>query len=885
MSIPACTYRIQLNKDFTFDDTAKLADYFSVLGISHLYSSPCLKASPGSSHGYDVVDYSTINDELGGMKGLKWLDRRLKEKELGIVLDIVPNHMAITGQENRWWWDVLENGPSSLYSSYFDVDWEFPPELPSNKILLPILGDHYGKVIEAKEILIQRLEQNFIIRYYDHVLPASPKSLVEILFPVNNKLNSDELGFIVSALHHLPPPSLTDRTQMKSRNRDKHVIFMLLARILEDKPHIRKMIDEEIETINSNLSKLDTFLEKQNYRLSFWKTARTDLGYRRFFDINNYVALRMEDPEVFEETHRMIFTLIKKHIIQGLRIDHIDGLLDPEGYLCLLREKTDDIWTIVEKILHREETLPKSWPVAGTTGYDFMNEVSGLFVKKENEHKFTDFYSEFSGESRNYEALLYESKKQIIVNILASDLNRLTIKLLKICQQKRRYRDYSKDELSEVLSEYITQLHVYRTYARTRNCPAADHDTSVIASAIEKAKMNKENIDPALFDFLRDLCMCQSEKKIEIDFVLQLQQLTGPVMAKGMEDTLFYRYNRFVMLNEVGGDPSLFGIDKENFHKKQAFRGKKYPSSMLSTSTHDTKRSEGVRARLAVISEIPEIWKDFVIKCSHNNTRYKKNNVPENNMEYLLYQTVVGAWPISNDRLSAYVVKAAREAKVYTSWIRQEKEYEENLSHFIDSVMQDEAFLKYVDDFVSPIIYYGRINSLAMVLFKLTSPGVPDIYQGTELWDLSLVDPDNRRQIDYETRMNLLNEITEMNVKKIMERMDDGLPKLWLIHKTLSFRKQYPELFSLKQYQGISADGEKSRHIEGFLRGDDIVVVVPRLLKSMGNSWENTNIKIPEGKWLNILDEKEYNGPAIKAEDLFGIFPVSLLVRSEKISS
>lgn len=881
MGLPSATYRFQFNSHFTFDDAVKYIDYLSELGISHIYASPCLQAKPGSTHGYDVVDHSKINAELGGENGFKWFLKKLKEKGMGIIMDIVPNHMAICGPENKWWWDVLENGPSSYYSSYFDVDWEFPPELPDNKVLLPILGNHYGRIIEAKEIVIQRNESSFFIRYYEHILPASPKSLINILMPVASKIKSDELFFIISSLHHLPPPSLTDRVLLKSRNRDKNVVYMLLSRIINEQAHIRKLIDEEIESINNNKDKIASFLEKQNYRLAFWKVAWTDLGYRRFFNINSLVALHTEDLDVFADTHNLILSLIKENAIDGLRIDHIDGLLDPEEYLIRLKEKAENAWIIAEKILHHNEDLRKSWPVYGTTGYDFMNSVSQLFVNNDNEKSLTELYEQFTGETHNYHAIIYKNKIKIMDNVFTSDINRLVLKLFEICQNNMLYRDFLKNELSMVLKEYIAQLEVYRTYIRYGDFKVSEEDKKIISVAANKAEKQNNNIDPALFDLLQTILISPANKK-EIDFARQLQQLTGPVMAKGVEDTSFYCYNRFVMLNEVGGDPSAFGMDIGSFHSKHKSRSEQYPFSMLSTSTHDTKRSEDVRARLAVISEVPELWKTFVMNSLRNNEKYKKNDQPEKNMEYLLYQNIIGAWPVDKERIIAYAEKAAREAKIYTSWIKQDAQYEKSLKVFIESLYNDRIFMDSVDRFVAEIIYPGRINSLAFVLLKITCPGVPDIYQGSELWDLSLVDPDNRRPVNYKIRLKLLDEIKNMNAKDVCKRMDQGLPKLYLIHKILAFRKARPELFNNQTYNPITPQGNKNRNIIAFNRGNSLITVVPRFIKGAGNNWDDTCITIPEGVWVNILDGKAYSESTIKIQDLFALFPVSFLAREDK---
>jgi (1->4)-alpha-D-glucan 1-alpha-D-glucosylmutase len=883
MAVPLCTYRIQFHAAFTFDDGAEQVEYLNNLGVSHIYSSPYLQAVPGSTHGYDVVDHSQINKELGGNKANMWLSRKLREKNMGIVMDIVPNHMATYGPENKWWWDVLENGPSSSYSTYFDVDWEYPQEKPGNKILLPILGDHYGRVLEKKEILIERKENNFFIRYYDNVFPVAPKSLIEVLLPVVNKSKSDVLGFIVSALHYLPNPDLTDRVKTRRRRRDKGILLGLLDRIMKEQSDIRRLIDEEIESLNNQIDRMDRFLESQNYRLAFWKVAQTDLGYRRFFNINNLVALRMEDEDVFSETHNLIFKLIEDKSIDGLRIDHADGLLDPEGYFIRLRENTADTWIIAEKILHRGESLRTSWPIHGTTGYDFLNLVGGLFVDPEGENILNDFYVRFSGEQHDYKTILYEKKKQVMQDILASDVNRLTEQMFRLCGKNRMYRDFRKDEVKSAIVEYIAQLPVYRTYMRDNEETKPDScDSETIGAVISQSKKIQNAIDPLLFDFLQNILTLKNKGREEKEFALRLQQLTGPVMAKGAEDTAFYCYNRFVMLNEVGGDPAVFGTGVEDFHNHMIQNAEAFPHTMVTTSTHDTKRSEDVRSRLAVISEIPEKWTAYVENSSENNERFRKEGIPDRNMEYLLYQTIVGALPLTVERLSAYAEKASREAKVNTSWTQPDTRYEETCKQFITSILADEQFLNYTESFVSDILYAGRINSISQLLIKLTAPGVPDIYQGTELWDLSLVDPDNRRPVDFKQRKHLLSQCANMNSSRVMKYMDEGLPKLWVVYKTLNYKKLHPELFQNQPYAAIEIYGNKSNYIIAFMRGEHLITVVPRFIKKCGNNWDDTGINIPAGKWKNIFDDRLYSETSIHADDLFRDFPVALLCREKE---
>ncbi|MBN1699446.1 MAG: malto-oligosyltrehalose synthase [Spirochaetales bacterium] len=883
MAIPSSTYRLQLHGDFAFDDATAQVDYLDKLGISHIYASPYLQAVPGSRHGYDVVDHTLINEELGGEKAYTRLFRELRKKKMGIVMDIVPNHMAIHGPENKWWWDVLENGPSSSYSTYFDVDWEYPQDRPDNKVLLPILGDHYGKVLEKGEIFCERRENRFLIRYYDYIFPAAPKSLIEILMPVANKSKSDELGFVVSALHYLPNPDLTERVKTRRRRRDKGILISILDRIITEQPAVRRLIDEEIELLNSDSDRMDRFIDLQNYRLAFWKLARTDLGYRRFFNINNLVALRMEDEEVFADTHELVFRLIEEKKIDGLRVDHPDGLRDPEVYFIRLRGKAPDLWVIAEKILHRGESLPRSWPVHGTTGYDFLNYAGGLYVDPGGESLLDGFYSRFTGEQRDYATILYEKKKMVMKEILASDVNRLTEQLFRLCGEDRMYRDFIREEVKATIVEYIALLPVYRTYVRDSDGnKVSDIDRKMIDETIARAKKMREDIDPLLFDFLNSIVLLETGDKEAKEFALSLQQMSGPVMAKGAEDTAFYCYNRFVMLNEVGGDPGIFGTAVESFHRYMTLVSEEFPHTMTTTSTHDTKRSEDVRARLAVISEIPDKWTMYVINAAQNNEGFRKDGIPDRNMEYLLYQTIVGAWPITAERLAAFTEKAAREAKIHSSWAQPDSHYEEVCREFIETILNNETFLEYTRSFVSEISTAGRINSLSQTLLKLTAPGVPDIYQGTELWDLSLVDPDNRRAVDFRRRMEILGECEAMKAEEVMDHIDNGHPKLWLIYKTLNVRKEHPEYFHNASYKPAEVKGGKSDHVVAFMRGENCITVVPRLIKKNGGLWDDTEIKLGEGRWKNVYDGRLYGEGFTSIAEIFRDFPVAFLVREKE---
>ena len=759
------TYRLQLTPDFDFDAAAAVVPYLAELGVSHVYASPYLQATPGSTHGYDVVDPSKINEELGGEKGRSWFCRALDEAGMGHILDVVPNHMAIGGPENAWWWDVLENGPSSRFASFFDVDWEYPPGESRNRILLPVLGDHYGRLIESGELRLERVEGSFFFRYYEHVVPVSPRSLSGLLTRAARTVDSDELGFLASALDYLPLSSATDRTSVYRRHRDKEVIRTYLAELLDRQPNVRRAVDAEVERVNTEPDLMDALHEGQNYRLALWRLARSDLGYRRFFDINTLIGLRMEDEEVFYETHRRVLEWLQDGSLQGVRVDHPDGLRDPRQYFQRLRNATPDGWIFGEKILEEGEGLPPDWPIEGTTGYDFLNAVNRLLVPPEAEERFTEFYRYFTGEQRTYEEVLHAAKHQVLEELFASDVYRLVELFLQICGRHRRYRDFSRDDVAAAISEVLVSFPVYRTYvvadtARAGDQFVTDADRTVIDQAIAEAQERLPDTDGELFEFLKSVLILESSGETEGEFVMRFQQLSGPVMAKGAEDTAFYVYNRLCALNEVGGNPGHFGSTVEEFHQFMATRARDWPNAMSTASTHDTKRSEGARARIAALARVPDRWEEFVHAASVHNEQYREEGTPDRNLEYLIYQNLIGAWPIDFDRIWTFTEKAMREAKTYTTWTNQDPEYEGRVRAFLEGAMADETFLKMVEEFADEISLAGWKNSFAATLIRFTAPGVPDTYQGCELWSHTLVDPDNRGAVDYGRRKELLARLT-----------------------------------------------------------------------------------------------------------------------------
>jgi (1->4)-alpha-D-glucan 1-alpha-D-glucosylmutase len=877
------TYRVQLHGGFGFTDAAEIAAYLAELGISHLYCSPYLQAAPGSTHGYDVVNPHKVNEELGGAEGHARLCAALDENGLKQVLDIVPNHMAIGGRENPWWWDVLENGPSSRYAAYFDVDWDPPEAKLRNMVLLPVLGDHYGRLVERAELTLEREGAQFIIRYHDQIFPVSPRSLDDLIATAAQRCDSNHLAFIADALGQLPPSTATDWDAVRKRHRHKEVLREQLMSLYEEQPKVAAALDQVVAEVNSNPDQLDALLERQNYRLAFWRTAGRESGYRRFFDINTLAGLQSEDEQVFAQTHALILDWLKREVLDGVRVDHPDGLRDPEQYFNRLHIACPRAWITAEKILEPGERLPESWPIAGTTGYDFIYRVNNLFVDPAAETALSQFYGEFTGEPTDFAAIVSDKKHFVLREILGSDLNRLTALFVDICERHRRHRDYTRHELHEALREVTACFPVYRTYVRAEAGVVTDDDARVINGSIENAKANRPELDAELFDFFRDILLLRKRGQLETELVMRFQQLTGPVMAKSVEDTAFYSFNRLVSLNEVGGEPGHFGLSPEEFHAACAAAQARWPRAMLASSTHDTKRSEDVRARINLLSEIPDRWSEAVRRWAEINDRYRRENLPDRNTEYLLYQTLVGAWPIETDRVLAYMEKASREAKTHTSWTNPNPAYEDALRAFIEGIMNHPPFTTDLQEFVKPLVEPGRINSLAQTLLKLTAPGVPDFYQGTELWDLSLVDPDNRRPVDYQKRRRFLAKMKQMTAEQVWSRMDSGLPKMWLIRKILKLRHERQLFAPEHSYRAVVPRGAKSAHVIAFVRGERAATVVPRWSLKRGN-WGDTAIEIPNGTWRNALTNESVDGGEILITDLLKNFPVALLSREEAAS-
>ena len=894
-AVPLSTYRVQLTPGFGFDEAAAAAGYLADLGVSHLYASPVLQSAPGSTHGYDVVDHHRVSTELGGEAGHARMCDALVAAGLGQVLDVVPNHMAVTGPENAWWWDVLENGPASVYAAYFDVDWDPPESKLRHTVLLPILGDHFGRVLEAGELRLAREGGSFTVNYHEHSVPVAPRSLDRLLVSAAEECDSPELESVGAAFGRLPIATATDRESVRERHRDKEVLRARLAELCADQPALAAAVDARVEAVNADWDALDALLDRQNYRLAYWRTAGREVDYRRFFDINTLVGVRVEDPQVFDDTHALVLEWLEKGVVDGLRIDHPDGLLDPEGYLRRLHDAGGGAWVVVEKILEPGERLPSSWPVAGTTGYDFLARVGGLFVDPAGREPILSLYAEVTGRPTDFEEVVLAKKHLALRDILAADLNRLTGLFVQVCERHRRYRDYTRHELHEALREVLACFPVYRTYVRPADASVSGDDAAHVEEAVAAAAGRRPEIDEELFAFLADLLLLRYRGvappgipapvgDVEAEMIARFQQVTGPVMAKGVEDTAFYDYVPLVSLNEVGDFPGRWGTSVEEFHLACAEAAAQWPMSMLATSTHDTKRSEDVRARLHLLSEMPETWGEAVRRWRAMNVRHRAGpDLPDANAEYLLYQTVVGAWPLSADRAVAYMEKAAKEAKAHTSWIDPDPAYDEALRAFVEGALADDAFVADVAAFVEPLVAPGRATSLAQVLVKLTAPGVPDTYQGTELWDLSLVDPDNRRPVDYAVRRRLLAELPGLDAATIWARADEGLPKLKVVREALHLRRRRPEVFGVGGgYTPLAATGAKAAHAVAFLRGGLVATIVPRLVLGLGGDWGDTTVDLPPGLWRSILTDTEVDGGSVALSGLLADFPVALLERAQE---
>ncbi|MBK5255987.1 MAG: malto-oligosyltrehalose synthase [Vicinamibacteria bacterium] len=870
MGIPSATYRLQMNRDFPLAQANAIVPYLADLGAGAAYLSPIVMARPGSSHGYDVVDLGRLNPELGNDAEMSAFATNLKDHGLGLLVDVVPNHMSIWGSANHSWNDVLENGPSSPFARWFDIDWTPPkPDLEA-KILLPVLGDQFGRVLEAGDIRVAYKDGAFVANYHDLTFPVAPKTWPQILNGALARLRpsmSDassvllELESIITSLEHLPPRTETDRQRVRERLRDREISRRRIDAHVQKDPRVSAAIDDALVELNGrpedprSFDALEALLSEQGYRLSHWRVAAEEINYRRFFDINELAAVRVEEPAVFDAVHEVLLRLVREGQVSGVRVDHVDGLWDPQAYLARLRRVLttasggETLYTVVEKILEPGERLPASWPVHGTTGYDFLNLAGGVFVYGEGVAALRRLEARLAQEPRRFADVAYEAKKLVLDVALSAELTVLSRRLDRISEQHRSSRDFTLQSLQGALAEVIACFPVYRTYVRAEDETIGDEDRAHVEAAVRSAKRRNPTTSPSIFDFVRSLLLLEAPEGLEPidlaerrDFVLRLQQLTAPVMAKGLEDTSFYRYFPLAALNEVGGPIDARGISVEQLHHENAERLRLSPTTMSTTATHDTKRGEDVRARLFALTELSDEWIDAVDRWREQNRRHKRDLVgdatPDDLTEYLLYQTILGAWPAESPasgpsfvaRLQAYMTKASREAKLHTSWINPNQEHEDAVAQFVATVLdpaQNARFIEDIGQFQKRLATLGYYTSLAQTLLKIASPGVPDIYQGNELWDLSLVDPDNRRPVDYESRRTMLAELrrdADVDAGALAEHLlgapSDGRVKLFLTYRALGLRRARSDVFEAGPYSALSVLGARSRHAIAFSRGE-----------------------------------------------------------------
>jgi (1->4)-alpha-D-glucan 1-alpha-D-glucosylmutase len=947
-SVPIATYRLQFNRAFTFDDATKIVDYLERLGVSHGYASSYFMAVPGSTHGYDVADPTHLNPEIGDRTSYnRWIET-LRARGMGHIVDLVPNHMGIAKSANPWWQDVLENGPSSQYASFFDIDWNpLKPEL-ANKVLLPILGDSYGAVLERQQITLEHVVGAFNARYFETLLPIAPGTYDRILGVDVEQLLAEiegtdagmEFLSILTAIRHLPGREAQTPELRQERNREKEVIKRRLARLTAESPSVRAHIQRAVTTLNGqpgnprSFDRLDALLSAQPYRLAYWRVAAEEINYRRFFDINELAALRMEDPEVFEQTHAFAFQLLREGRIDGIRIDHVDGLYDPGDYLERLQARAREVrpdlfsgdrrlYLVVEKILGLDEWLP-SWPVEGTTGYEFLVRVNGLFVDAAHERAVNEAFERFTRLRAPFREFAYRSKQLILRMSMASELQVLAHGLTRFAEGNRHFRDFTLNLLVHAMREIIASFPVYRTYVNAREDVTA-HDRRYIDHAVNEAKRRNPGYPSVVFEFVRGLLLKKAdyipeeERGEHMKFVGKFQQVTSPVTAKGIEDTALYLYNRLVSLNEVGGEPDKFGVAPDALHAWLADRAAKWPHGLSASSTHDTKRSEDVRARINVLSELAGEWRATAGRWARTNRKARSlidgESYPSRNEEYLLYQTLLGTWPASamtaeqerdyHQRIHDYMLKTMREAKVFTSWLNPSEPHEKAMARFVAMVLSpgNTAFRDDFGEFARRVARFGIYNSLAQLAIKIGAPGIPDFYQGTELWDFSLVDPDNRRPVDYRKRRDLLDTIDAAGDERarlaaeLLQHPEDDRLKLFATTTMLRARRAAHDVFRCGRYEPLAVEGPARQHLFGFARvfgQRQVLVCVPRLVATLapdgnppvGEVWGDTRISVPEeaprcyrqvftGACAAIVEQDGRKW--IRAADAFAQFPIAFL--------
>jgi (1->4)-alpha-D-glucan 1-alpha-D-glucosylmutase len=951
-AIPRATYRVQLHRDFTFADVTALVPYLAELGISHVYCSPYLRARPGSLHGYDIVDHRMLNPEIGTLEDFARMVDALAHHGMRHLCDVVPNHMAIMGEDNAWWMDVPENGPSSAYGSYFDIDWA--PHEPdfAGKVLVPVLGEPYGAVLARGELVLglEPGSGEFAVRYFGHRFPLDPRTYAPILEDAERDARAQgeadaarALARLASGFAALPERDDGVPERVLERRREAGELKRMLAACVAGNVPAAQALARAVGRINGvaddagSHDALHALLEAQAYHLAYWRVASDEINYRRFFDVNELAALRMEDDAVFEATHGFVLELAACGDIGGLRIDHPDGLFDPARYFARLQRRYGEIrkiaagptaseatgiYVVIEKITAPHERLPEAWPVHGTTGYRFANVLNGLFVDRRAKARLDRAWRAFVGdEAHTFAHAAYRGRRLIMERALASELTVVTLRALRIARADRRTRDFTFNALREAIKEIAAHFPVYRTYVDAGGASAQDR--RYIDWAVARARSHDRASEGRIYDFLQALLVVAapddaSDAMVEAyrDFAMRFQQFSAPVAAKGVEDTAFYTFNRLVSLNEVGGDPEQFGMTVRAFHGASADRARAWPHTMLATSTHDNKRSEDVRARIDVISELPAVWRALVRRWRRMHRARKREvdgeDAPSRNDEYLLYQTLVGTFPPGEAdfaaldayraRIERYMVKAAREAKVRTSWLVANAAYEEALSDFVGALLRTSPanpFLEELRTQCAPFAWYGMLNSLSMTLLKLASPGVPDVYQGTEMLEWSLVDPDNRRPVDYAARRAALAAVARDRAHPqaaagLFASPYDGRAKLSIVARALALRRERPDLFANGDYRRVDGRGAHAAHVVAFARTTaegGLVAIAGRLFASLvavgalpiGEAWGDTTVDVgflPRGTRLaNVLTGETFalDAAALPLARALRAFPGALL--------
>jgi (1->4)-alpha-D-glucan 1-alpha-D-glucosylmutase len=854
------TYRLQLHAGFPLSAARQVLGYLAEFGISHVYLSPCLQAVPGSQHGYDVVDPSKISDDLGGEAAWVQFVRAARELDLRILLDIVPNHMSAS-HHNLWWDDVLQQGPFSSFADFFDI--RIPQGQPFC-VHLCSLGKPYGAALEAHELRIEVVGGEPRVKHYENSWPLAPASWGELL--------ADDAERCFGALDHLRSVAVPGEEERCAYRRHAARARDVLAAAAKS-----GRLQDAVIGLQDDMPHVDAILRRQYYLLHGWKLSGELTNYRRFFDIDALIGIRAERPEVAAATHARIEQMIAKDEIDGVRVDHPDGLREPLQYFERLRRVLPNGRVYIEKILENDERLKEGWPIDGTVGYEFLAKVNRLWMDDQRADVLTATYADFTGHSVNFGQLVREKKRAILETTFAASHELFAEAALKIARAAWQTRDLSRRQLREALEKLITALPVYRTY---RTADALDEeDKRILLEALQSARIGSPEIDAAVFDFLAALFTKTNLDAAEADFIAKWQQLTPAVMAKGVEDTMFYCYDRLVSGNEVGSQASLIGISADKFHEFCHYLSDRWPHNMMATSTHDNKRSEDVRARISILSEIPERWSEALHQWSQLNANAWQNRLPDRHAEYLLYQTLIGAWPIDHDRAWEYMLKACREAKISTSWHEPNTSFEEKIRGFVGGVFDSPDFIASLERFVEPLILPGRINSLAQTLIKLVAPGVPDFYQGTELWDLSLVDPDNRRPVDFARRAQLLKSTPQLRAVEVLADWESGLPKLWMTARVLRVRRERGEDFSAAaKYQPLVAQGSHLGSLLAFRRGENLIAVVPRFTMTLAGDWGDTRLPLPGGSWRNCFTDERVQREVSPA-GLFAFFPVALLIR------